>query len=514
MILDASVVIGTMAVRPELPELILALKDLTWSDVKRMAIHLDRCVNFTLLMNIDEEGRPVKARVMQAMNEWLDKDSEASWAKVVSALQAISNNTLASRIETQYCASVQATTTPHPSPPSSNSGLESGNSGTAVSAPRSSAEVVSAAHSIFPVEPQPSQYLDQSQPVEASSSSTAFSQTMSSSAASLTPAFDHSAAVSQDSSVVDRIQVKGRDAAQLQTQFVTVLTHTKICLVGKEAESGNFLSKFRITLTTLPLSNRYQHLHFLKTEKDRINKADVEGIFDILEPYWNYVDYALLKYIINEFSTSELQKEMDKYIADLEMFEKNTTVQDYDSADLGEVSVPSDFETVEIMQARDPKKCCLYDVRQFQNQSVDRSALKAYAVLRKRVSCSSVTIVLAFPPEVYEELSGVFDMQFMTTHKIVSVVFTDRAPHKNITPSAPMKQKSVKSSKQVEEGSLYAVIIIHVLVLYTPWTPTYFLFLSQNHRYLLQVRQLLVQTRCCMGKQLSPRRRRQSCSRD
>ena len=430
MILDASVVIGTMAVRPELPELILALKDLTWSDVKRMAIHLDRCVNFTLLMNIDEEGRPVKARVMQAMNEWLDKDSEASWAKVVSALQAISNNTLASRIETQYCASVQATTTPHPSPPSSNSGLESGNSGTAVSAPRS--------------------------------------QTMSSSAASLTPAFDHSAAVSQDSSVVDRIQVKGRHAAQLQTQFVTVFTHTKICFVGKEAESGNFLSKFRITLTTLPLSNRYQHLHLLKTEKDRINKADVEGIFDILEPYWNYVDYPLLKYIINEFGTSELQKEMDKYIADLEMFEKNTTVQDYDSADLGEVSVPADFKTVEIMQARDPKKCSLYEVRQFQNQSVDRSALKAYAVLRKRVSCSSVTIVLAFPPEAYEELSEVFDMQFMTTHKIVSVVFTDRAPHKNITPSAPMKQKSVKSSKQVEEGNescLYAVIIVHVLVL-------------------------------------------------
>ena len=424
--------------------------------MKLMAIHLDGCMDLALLTDIERE-HPVEERVLYAMKAWLDKDCEASWAKVVSALRAISKNVLAVKMENEYCTTVKAKkpiTTPH------------SYSSSAVVSPQPTTELKSVAHSLVHEEPQPGlglASLCQSQPENVvMSSSTAFSQvtaTTSSSTASLVPSFDRSATVSQDSAVggseSDGARIR-EEGAQLQTRFVTVLTHTKICFIEKEAESGKFLMKFRITLTTLPLSNKYQDLYFLKREKDRIKKAkDIEEIFDILEPYWNYVDYALLEHVIEEFGTSELKEEMKKYIAELEQFEKKTTVQDYDSAVLGQLSVPAYFETVEVMQIKDPTKCTLYQVRQFKNEIVIRSTLNAYAVLRKRVSCSSVKIILAFPPEAHAELENVFDKQFTMTHGPLSVRFTSYTFHEDAASATPVKQGSEvgESSRQEEEAA-------------------------------------------------------------
>ena len=62
------------------------------------------------------------------------------------------------------------------------------------------------------------------------------------------------------------------------------------------------------------ISSTVQHedKDFLKGEKIRVKKA--KNVDEILEPYWSYVDYDLLEYIIKELGTSELQEEMRKYI--------------------------------------------------------------------------------------------------------------------------------------------------------------------------------------------------------
>ena len=63
--------------------------------------------------------------------------------------------------------------------------------------------------------------------------------------------------------------------------------------MAKATKSKDFLTKFKVTLTTLPLSRRYQHLLFLENKKIQIKKAeDIDELFDILDPYWNYVDYT------------------------------------------------------------------------------------------------------------------------------------------------------------------------------------------------------------------------------
>ena len=84
--------------RPQHSDLVTALKELSWSDVKRMAIHLDKSVDFALLKDIEREY-PIEERLLYTVDKWLERDCDASWAKVVSALRVVENNALARKIE-------------------------------------------------------------------------------------------------------------------------------------------------------------------------------------------------------------------------------------------------------------------------------------------------------------------------------------------------------------------------------------------------------------------------------
>ena len=102
--------------RPQHSSLVTALNELSWSDVKRMAIHLDESVQLTLLKDIEREY-PIEERLMYTMKAWLERDCEASWAKVISALQRIGQNVLAKKIErTAPKSSTRSTPCPEISP--------------------------------------------------------------------------------------------------------------------------------------------------------------------------------------------------------------------------------------------------------------------------------------------------------------------------------------------------------------------------------------------------------------
>ena len=159
-----------------------------------------------------------------------------------------------------------------------------------------------------------------------------------------------------------RVHAIAEEAAQLQDRFATIVTHMTVSFVKKEKVSSEFFDTFAITLTNLPLSNKHKHLKFLEKEEDGINMA--KNVRDILRPYWNYRDYTFLEKILKEFGTSELEKEMKEYIADLENFEKMTSVQDYNSAALDEIPIPGHFEELPLRYSKDPAQCSLYGVRQ------------------------------------------------------------------------------------------------------------------------------------------------------
>ena len=426
-----------MAARPSFSELLSALDGpddgLSWGDIKRMAPHLSRHDLFPTLRKI-EEARTIEERPLHAFREWLDRDREASWSGVVSALRAISKNFLAKKLEDKYCSSAKK---PAAIPLS-------------LSSPAPSTSRSSTVHDTLPATPHTLDSVE----TTASASSPSLSSPQRDGASTIarrgsTASEGTSTASGSTSTASSSMASRGcsqavtEEAVQLQEQFVTVLTHTKICLIKKAMANKDFLLKFKITLTTLPLSKKHQHLKFLSREKRRImSAADIDEIFEILNPYWNYVDYSFLEYLLKEFGTSELRAEMQQYITQLEVFERKTSIKQFNSALLDKRDIPDHFSEVIVTKAKDPEQCSLYEVRQFRNEVVNQSSLHGYAMYLNKVSCSSVKITLAFPPEaapeVWESLNRL-SAQCIKMLKLPQIIL-------------PLAQRSVSARSSTDSG--------------------------------------------------------------
>lgn len=91
-------------VKPQLGQLACELERLTWGDVTAMAVQLG--MEFPTLQQIRQDNPDQSSRVLAAMDEWLNNDSEASWQKVVNALRTTRKIVLAEELEKKYCSPV------------------------------------------------------------------------------------------------------------------------------------------------------------------------------------------------------------------------------------------------------------------------------------------------------------------------------------------------------------------------------------------------------------------------
>ena len=94
--------------KPQLRELALALNVLSWTEVKSMAVQLG--MEFFRLQHIEQQNTAVSDRLLSAMDMWLNSDPNASWARIIKALNDTDKSVLAKEIEQKYCQSLD---TPH-----------------------------------------------------------------------------------------------------------------------------------------------------------------------------------------------------------------------------------------------------------------------------------------------------------------------------------------------------------------------------------------------------------------
>ena len=63
------------------------LGDLTWDDIQSLAVQLD--IDYNELLKIEEQTDQPTSRMHRALNIWLKKDPNASWEKVINALDRV-----------------------------------------------------------------------------------------------------------------------------------------------------------------------------------------------------------------------------------------------------------------------------------------------------------------------------------------------------------------------------------------------------------------------------------------
>ena len=116
---------------------------------------------------------------------------------------------------------------------------------------------------------------------------------------------------------------------------------------------------------------------------------------------------------------------MKIYTAELEKFEKRTTVKDFEDA-TGEKNTPYDYSEVIFEVRTDPSQCTLYQMRQIVMSLAHKSSLQCYAALVKGTRSNSVLITLAFPRDAIELLVPALDRRFLSTHNISSVTIDEK----------------------------------------------------------------------------------------
>ena len=93
--------------KPGLNELALALDTLSWSEIKSIAVQLR--MEYFRLKQIEQQNTELSDRLLSAMDMWLNNDSNASWARIITALRDIDKNVLAKTIEQKYCQPLDTT---------------------------------------------------------------------------------------------------------------------------------------------------------------------------------------------------------------------------------------------------------------------------------------------------------------------------------------------------------------------------------------------------------------------
>ena len=86
---------------PELRDLDVVLDSVSWGDAKRLALRLG--VSSSKLEDIEMQSPRASDRKLEAMNDWLKRDVNASWEKFVETLRSLGMNPLARDVEEKYC---------------------------------------------------------------------------------------------------------------------------------------------------------------------------------------------------------------------------------------------------------------------------------------------------------------------------------------------------------------------------------------------------------------------------
>ena len=418
-----------MAEAMQLKDVAVALGELTWKDVKLVAVHLNH-MSWATLEEIENSSSLGKERVIRAIDTWKRKDVDASWAQLVSALRAEKQNAVAEKIRARYCPNVpddtqanidqtvsllrESTATQHhsvtsvdayhPFPPHSRSSIS------------------------FNASTQTDKHLSPSFPVLLTSGLDQHPSTESPQSASSIPILDIQPRIMQcvDGNVAiseSRIKQLEEEIFDLDDHFAALQTDTHRYMFERERKSPTFVDTFRITLLELPQRQQVQYPTLFE-HRSKLRKArDVSKIFEIIRPHSNYMNYELLQLIIKRFGNSPLKIRMSKYVVKLETFEMNTTIVEFVAATNDSTEIPECYKNVIVKLKKDASKCTLHEVRLFVKKALTKKSLMMpHALMFQWASMNTVVVKLAVPHESLAHLSLAFDAEFQEIHSISQVV--------------------------------------------------------------------------------------------
>ena len=385
-------------------EVVRALQPLSYDETRQLVFHLG--VEEHVLQDID--GYPLRrSRSIRAIQVWQNKDTEASWGKLVSALNMVGRDVLASELAKQHCPQLAAAVSP-------SSGPEQ---------PATVQSVNTPATPLAPAAPSP----PATGPVPGSEQSPDPPTHTTSSPPPIPPDQPPLSSHQPPTPTFWSLEKVKATIQELEARFLDLNTDVEEEICEKEAQDKKFLRKFRKYLQLMPVSRRAPHSKFFRECEREIQLAeDVQGLIGILCRYVNYRNYEPLREIVFMFCGSLLQASMQDYCVMLEMFEKATPVNTYTNAISARKMLKIAFSRMVLKINKSEFECTLYEIRKLKEEIAEAASLSSHSVYTESEGVHCVEVAISFPSSVVGWILSAMTPDFMTTHHITEVAVDDR----------------------------------------------------------------------------------------
>ena len=201
-------------------------------------------------------------------------------------------------------------------------------------------------------------------------------------------------------------QVKS-DIQVFQRRFADLVVKTVIDLQTKQ-KATEFVAKF-VTSIRFGLTQPFkgQYVEYMKKNAKRLKElGDIDEVMAELVELWTFVDYHLVEYIINQFGSEELNKEMKTFTAELKVFRSNTTVSKFAKYWPEKKLYPPEYREMDIKIDVDPNCWTLEDLENARKEMCTKLDEKnphpypsRFAILVSEVKEGCVVVALAVPRE-------------------------------------------------------------------------------------------------------------------
>ena len=394
----------------------LSLKNLTnalrevddWQD---LGIQLD--IKYHELQKFVSEHQKTEERKRAMLQFWLDRDTQASWEKVISALSEMKLNRVAEEIKRKYQV-----------PPSTQSEDVS----PLVPPVATEPENVPTADppSIPPTDQSEQSVTTQTESVTPANLSLIqlSDRPLSTQSENIPIAAPPTAPPTNEPEQTDMERVKKvrLEIAALVAMYDELVARTVEKFIESQEKSPLFFRKLRTTVAVLPTSLKYQHKYFLEHHSSQIAKATtVEEIFSILNRYCNFLNCSLLAHIINMFGDEEQKKKMNSYTTALQAFRSRTKIRDFVKICPGNPTIPPEFVALKTKLSPEWKERTLEDVEGYRMSMVHSSSLASYALYLVEGIPGSIYLLWSVPNHATDFLAAAMNTEFLQHHCIEGV---------------------------------------------------------------------------------------------
>ena len=164
------------------------------------------------------------------------------------------------------------------------------------------------------------------------------------------------------------------------------------------------LGDFKIEVTLIPTKLKEEHKLFMKDSKEIILEAkEANDVFVHFNTYWNYLNYNLLEYLVEEYGSHEIKEMMSKFVQELDHFMEITTMADF-MLYYRKKAIPSHFKSMITHHKLDSCQTMLLTVMNFRKSFCDHLSLHQFSTIIEGFEEGSVKIVWHISSHVVEHI--------------------------------------------------------------------------------------------------------------